>query len=72
MGFYEFDRIRSKNKIQNEAFEAYQELKQIGISDNLMLKLIANSKSINKDDLSRNEFYSCLENMIRGFRAEDQ
>lgn len=54
MGYSEYDRIRSKNKLQNEAYEQYLRLKQMGLSDSQIAGVCSNLNSI--DIFSNSEF----------------
>lgn len=56
MGFYEYDRIRAKNKINNEAYAEYERLLSNGFNHNDIATLCKTNTTGN-DNSSRNEMY---------------
>jgi hypothetical protein len=64
VGFNEYDRIRSKNKIHNEAYECYVNLKQTGLSDQDILGMCKNLSSLDNKKSFRPEIISEIEKII--------
>ena len=64
MGFYEDERIRSKNKIHNEAHETYKKLKMMGMSDRDIVKYIQHI-SASEQDSYRNDLYMLIKQLAR-------
>jgi hypothetical protein len=67
MGFHEDDRIRRKNSIHNEAYEAYRTFKGFGRSD---AEIITECTALIKCGI-RNEVYSAVLK-IAGGDLDDQ
>lgn len=70
MGFHEYDRIRTKNKLYNDAMSLYQTLKNIGMSDNDIVKHIKDAANITTDPY-RNDIYMCVERLAKGSVSEN-
>lgn len=70
MGNSEYDRIRNKNKFENEAFDLYQDLKSIGFSNGEIIKY-ANFAMQNGSDFSRNEIYSKMILIVRSINENE-
>lgn len=70
MGFYEDDRIASKNRIHNEAYQLYQSLCDRGYTDNDIQQYL---KELNSTQLNflRNEVYSTALRLAVGRSDED-
>ena len=64
MGFSEDDRIRVKNKIHNEAFEIYENLKYLGYDNELIIKYAAFASQVTKDSF-RNDIYTEVIKIVR-------
>lgn len=48
MGYSEYDRIRSKNRLHNYAYEQYLKLKAIGLSDTQIIGVCNNLISLDE------------------------
>jgi hypothetical protein len=67
MGMYEDDRIRSKNRIHNEAYELFESMRAKGYTDGDIKSVCA---SVEPGDEYRNEIYSMILKIIGGSHGE--
>ena len=63
MGFNEDDRIRSKNKLHNEAYEEYLKLKSQGYTDE-DVTYYCQTQLDNTSTNTRNEMYSTIMKIV--------
>jgi actin-related protein len=65
MGFSEFDRIRRKNKLWNQADEVIQHLRSSKLTDADICLVIQDQLAMNPTD-TRNEIYSTVLRIVGG------
>lgn len=64
MGFSEDDRIRSKNKIQNEAYKIYEDLKAFGYDNDYIIKYAQFALTTSNDNF-RNDVLNKIIDLAR-------
>ena len=69
MGFYESDRIRSKNRVQNAAYDEYQAMKSAGLTDDEII-IAAQFPKSESDKAFRNDIFSTILKIVERNRGE--
>ncbi len=70
MGFNEDDRIRFKNRVNNTAYQLYENLRREGLS-NSAIEQYATDMSTVKSDLNRDEIYLTVLKIVRRSHDSD-
>lgn len=69
MGFYEDDRIRSKNRLSNAAYAEFSAMRRMGFTDEDIVKACHLYLNTNKD-FTRNEIYLTVLKIVGRSREE--
>lgn len=71
MGMSEDDRIRSKNRVHNEAFDIVSNLKEMGFSAKEMRANLESALNVSASDRIRNDIYLMALKIIGGIENEE-